>query len=276
VRRNVRDVTSYYASGNTVHPWGGSCSSQATTLWIGGSPSRTCEVAPDRERFDSVITRRSLRGTVRGTPGTRITQVFTFRNRGSATWTGGNVVLRHRSGAFRGAAEAVIPAGVSVRPGQRIRLRVTVTVPSTPGTYRGEWRLARVGGSGFGAVGSLTVRVPRQPRDCSSWTLGRNVDSGTCVQVSYAGCGRSRCSWWRCSDGGWSCTDLADCRSLELEHPWCANDRPPVDGCTDDLLDNLVSFGNQGFDACSTAGQYRRCTCTRSGWSSCGACMRPR
>src|SRR5690606_29528335 len=32
VRRNTRDIATFYANNNILHPWGGRCSSQSTTL----------------------------------------------------------------------------------------------------------------------------------------------------------------------------------------------------------------------------------------------------
>lgn len=125
--------------------------------------------------------------------------------------------------------------------------------------------LARSGGGGGGGS------TPRPRRSCRSDTLGRNVTHGTCVQSSFSGCGRSRCSWFRCTDGAWTCTDLAACDGAEHRNASC----PAGSGqCFDDFSDRSVSVGQQGYNQCGT-NQYRRCTCSSGGrWTSCSACMR--
>jgi len=62
---------------------------------------------------------------------------------------------------------------------------------------------------------------------CNSSTLGQVVESGTCVQVNYAGCGLDSCSWYRCNDGGWQCTELSSCNDDTFAHGNCAA-QPPV------------------------------------------------
>ena len=64
--------------------------------------------------------------------------------------------------------------------------------------------------------------------------------------------------------------------SLGGDLPWCGMTPTECgDGgavCNDDLLDNGVCEGMQGFQSCG-GGEYQRCTCTAGGWTSCGACM---
>lgn len=49
-------------------------------------------------------------------------------------------------------------------------------------------------------------------RCCNSATLGRDVVQGTCVQVSYASCGKPSCDWATCSNGTWNyCANAAAC-----------------------------------------------------------------
>nr|MDQ3034209.1 peptidoglycan DD-metalloendopeptidase family protein [Myxococcota bacterium] len=223
VRSNVRDVASYYASSAvTLDPYGGACSSQPEALWISGAPTRACTAMGERD--DSVVTRATHAGEVRGSAGTRITQVFTWRNTGTTTWTPEGYVLRHSGGAFAMPAEVRLPAGTMVAPGGSIELQVEVTVPATPGVHAGRWRIARVGGAHFGREGTLSVRVDAAPRACESATLGTTVPDGECVQVSYPGCGMESCAWYRCSNGSWYCTDMGTCGET---HPNDACGAPP-------------------------------------------------
>ena len=59
------------------------------------------------------------------------------------------------------------------------------------------------------------------PRQCYSNRLGRNIDSGSCIQVTYASCGAERCGWWTCADGHWGCADLATCGGETYSEPTC-------------------------------------------------------
>jgi hypothetical protein len=70
--------------------------------------------------------------------------------------------------------------------------------------------LARAGGG-----------APGQPAACSSQTLGHPVASGSCVQVSYAGCGLDLCAWFRCDDGQWSCAAPDSCPGESHPHATC-------------------------------------------------------
>ncbi|MDQ3034069.1 MAG: hypothetical protein M3Y87_16785 [Myxococcota bacterium] len=60
--------------------------------------------------------------------------------------------------------------------------------------------------------------------------------------------------------------------------PWCGGGTATCESggvtCVDELLDNGACEGAQGFRACE-GGQFQHCTCTASGWASCGACMTP-
>jgi murein DD-endopeptidase MepM/ murein hydrolase activator NlpD len=230
VRSGVSDVGSYFRSNNTVDPYGGACSTQTDSLWTGGSPMASC--MPAQMRDDAVVTGSTYPREIAGTPGAMITQTIYWRNRGTTTWTPDGYLMRHQSGAFADASMIELPAGAMIQPGQRLALRVTVTVPSASGLHRGVWRMARRDGASFGTDAYLEVRVPAAPRECDSYTLGRRVPSGSCVQVAYAGCGLEECAWFRCADGSWACTEEGTCTGESFPNGECAPPMPDggVDG----------------------------------------------
>jgi hypothetical protein len=176
------------------------------------------------------------------------------RNTGTTTWTSERYVMRHAGGVFDAPREVALPAGAMVAPGGTVELRVEVTVPSAAGLHVGRWRLARTGGSVFGGEGTLQVRVATSPRACSSATLRRTVEDGDCVQVSYPGCGRSSCAWYRCSDGGWLCSDESMCGGES--HPSASCDAMPS-------ADAGTSIGDGG--TCSGGGQPLNAICETTG-----------
>lgn len=223
VRSNVTAPTrAGYFAGKPVDPWGGSCSTQADTLWVGGgAPQQACVGGPPADRDDAVLARATHPNEISVASGTRVTQTFTWRNTGTTTWTAGGYVMRHTSGAFSNVSEVPLPSGTMVRPGDTVALSVEVTAPSAVGLHQGTWRLARTGGAVFGRDGTLKLRVTAAPRACRSATLGRTIDSGACVQVSYPGCGMTSCAWYACSDGAWLCMSGSDCGGEAIPHPSC-------------------------------------------------------
>lgn len=229
VRSGVTSEASYFGSGRTVDLGGGACGSQSASLWSGGS------CAPAGPRDDARVVRATHSGEVRGTGGMRLTQVFTVRNTGTTAWAPGEVAMVHTSGAFREVGQVDLPS--AVEPGAQVELRVPVTVPGAAGLHRGQWRMARLGGAIFGGTGTLAVRVAGAPRACSSATLGREVPDGTCVQVSYPGCGMRTCAWYGCADGAWTCIDGATCPGEAHENASCEPpaETPPADGGTPEM-----------------------------------------
>ena len=90
-------------------------------------------------------------------------------------------------------------------------------------------------------------------------TLGRDVDSGSCVQVSYSACGQASCGTFRCSDGEWVCTDSADCvAESTFAHDACA----PA-GCESRTLGREVEHGSY------VQVSYGGCGRSRCGWYRC-------
>ena len=186
-------------------PYGGACSSQAASLWTGGSPTASCTAGPSD---NAQLTAATYPRAVAGVAGATVRQRLTFRNSGSTTWNS-SYRLIHTSGAFSEVGPIAVSG--SVAPGASFSFDVVVRTPSAAGTHRGQWRVAN-GSTAFGATGTLTINMGGgDPRGCSSSTLGRTVAHGSCVQVNYAGCGMSSCAWFRCADGGWSCTQQSDC-----------------------------------------------------------------
>ena len=186
-------------------PYGGACSTQTASLWAGGRPSASCTATPSD---DATLQTATFPRPVPGVAGATVRQRLTFRNTGSTTWNSGYRLI-HTSGAFRPSAPIAVTG--TVAPGASFAFEVVVTTPTFNGTHRGEWRVAN-GSTAFGQVGALTINMGAgTPRSCASATLGRSVDHGSCVQVTYAGCGMSTCAWFRCADGAWTCTQQSDC-----------------------------------------------------------------
>jgi hypothetical protein len=81
-------------------------------------------------------------------PGETFTKTWRLKNRGTCTWTP-DYMLVFNNGAQMGGTTAVrLPAYVA--PGQTIDISVTLTAPSTAGSYTGYWMLRNSSGTLFG------------------------------------------------------------------------------------------------------------------------------
>ncbi len=86
------------------------------------------------------------------TAGSTFVKTWRLKNTGSCTWTSGYAVVFYNGDAMSGPASAPITNG-TVPPGSTIDISVTLIAPTTPGTYKGNWRLRNAGGATFG-IGS--------------------------------------------------------------------------------------------------------------------------
>lgn len=81
-------------------------------------------------------------------PGQTFTKTWRLMNAGSCTWSTAYDLVFVNGTAMNAPAAVDFPA--QVYPGQTIDLSVTLTAPSTPGTYTGNWQLRASNGQVFG------------------------------------------------------------------------------------------------------------------------------
>ncbi|MBO6939216.1 MAG: M23 family metallopeptidase [Deltaproteobacteria bacterium] len=85
------------------------------------------------------------------------------------------------------------------------------------------------------------------PESCPSTTLGRDVDSGTCVQVGAverpgeAPACADGCGWFRCDRGSWACVDMAMCSGETVANAECTDPGPR--SCRSSVLGRDVPDG---------------------------------
>jgi hypothetical protein len=94
--------------------------------------------------------------------GTTFVKTWKIKNNGSCTWTSGYSLVFYNGDAMSGPASAPITNG-TVPPGSTIDISVSLIAPTTPGTYKGNWRLRNAGGAVFG--------------------IGQNADQSFWVQI---------------------------------------------------------------------------------------------
>lgn len=81
-------------------------------------------------------------------PGEKLTKTWRLRNIGSCAWTPDFSLIFVQGALMQAPLE--VPLGVVVFPGEEADLSVPLVAPTTPGTYRGDWRLRSAGGEVFG------------------------------------------------------------------------------------------------------------------------------
>ena len=81
--------------------------------------------------------------------GTTFVKTWRIKNNGSCTWTSGYALVFYNGDAMSGPASAPITNG-TVPPGSTIDISATMIAPTTPGTYKGLWRLRNAAGAVFG------------------------------------------------------------------------------------------------------------------------------
>ena len=84
--------------------------------------------------------------------GTTFVKTWKIKNNGSCTWTSGYALVFYSGDAMSGPASSPITNG-TIPPGSTVDISVTLIAPTTPGTYKGNWRLRNAGGAIFG-IGS--------------------------------------------------------------------------------------------------------------------------
>lgn len=83
------------------------------------------------------------------TAGSSFTKTWELRNSGTCTWTTGYLLIFYSGSAMSGPATQQLTTS-AVAPGQSLQVSVTLTAPSTSGTYTGYWGLRNASGANFG------------------------------------------------------------------------------------------------------------------------------
>jgi len=72
-------------------------------------------------------------------PGDGFIKTWTIKNTGYCTWNSNYHLVLESGNAMGG--DKYVSLSESVAPGQSIKISANLTAPSSPGTYRGEWRV---------------------------------------------------------------------------------------------------------------------------------------
>jgi len=89
-------------------------------------------------------------------PGQTMIKTWKLQNSGSCTWSSDYSLVFVSGTQMGGSATAI---GETVEPGYQVDASVTLTAPTTEGTYTGYWSLADSSGNTFGASIYITIEV---------------------------------------------------------------------------------------------------------------------
>lgn len=181
-------------------------------------------------------------------PGATFTKKWTVRNSGTTTWTrAGGYRWVFASGEQLGGPAAVeLNPAESIAPGGTKEWSVSLKAPTTPGRYRGHWRMEKTGAARFGddIWVEIVVKPPPGTRDADG-------DGYESVAV-----------------GGTDCDDFD--RNVHPGAPEVCNGRD--DDCDGAIDEDLVRpCGNNcgpGTERC-VGGQWRDCTAPKPRPESC-------
>jgi len=90
-------------------------------------------------------------------PGTKFVKSWQFINSGSSTWTTAYSLAFVNGDAMSGPS--TVPVPVVVAPGKLVDIPVNLVAPSTPGSYKGYWRLRNPAGTSFGTTVFVQINV---------------------------------------------------------------------------------------------------------------------
>ncbi len=131
---------------------------RSTTMWA--TYKGICDyfgVAPTWDYYSDELVSHDIPSSM--TPGQTATAHITFRNRG-VLW---NDARSFKLGAVGDSdpftATTRYNVGAEIGPGQTRTFTVSLTAPSTPGTYTTDWRMLREGVSWFGATLTVNINV---------------------------------------------------------------------------------------------------------------------
>jgi len=113
------------------------------------------------------------------------------------------------------------------------------------------------------------------PTSCRSTTLGRDVESGTCVQVGTVGrpgepaaC-TDGCGWYLCDSGAWRCVEPSTCGGAAVANAECDAPAPELRSCRSSILGRDVPDGTcVQVDGRSRDGEPSECA-GGCGWYRC-------
>ncbi len=132
-------------------------------------------------------------------PNESFTKTWRLKNNGSCTWTSSYTLIFDSGDSMSGPASKQLTSG-SVAPGATMDLSVNLTAPSSPGTYKGYWKLRNGSGVNFGigtggtnpfwveievVPNTTTITIPMQAGESGQATSTNSTGFGKYVGDSH-------------------------------------------------------------------------------------------
>jgi hypothetical protein len=111
-------------------------------------------------------------------PGASFVKTWALQNTGTCTWDT-SFKLVFVSGDQMGGASTSLAS--SVAPSQQVQISVSLTAPTTAGTYKGYWRLAADTGTGFGESVTVVIVVSSTLTSTPTGTLATSTPTVTSI-----------------------------------------------------------------------------------------------
>jgi hypothetical protein len=112
-------------------------------------------------------------------PGASFVKTWALENTGTCTWDT-SFQLIFVSGSQMGGASSKLTS--SVAPSQQVQVSVSLTAPTTAGSYTGYWRLADDQGNAFGESVTVVINVSSSLTSTPTGTLATNTSTPTPVR----------------------------------------------------------------------------------------------
>jgi len=126
------------------------------------TPSPTIEVETECTLDSGFISDVTIPDNTEISPNTAFQKTWRLNNDGTCAWTSGTVLLFVSGDQMGGESSVAVP---SINPGETVDLSVNLTSPSTPGTYKGSWRLHTNEGIAFGTTPHVQIIIPEEDSD---------------------------------------------------------------------------------------------------------------
>jgi peptidoglycan hydrolase-like protein with peptidoglycan-binding domain/uncharacterized protein affecting Mg2+/Co2+ transport len=115
-------------------------------------------------------------------PGAAFTKTWRIRNSGSCTWVSSYSWAFVTGEAMSGPAS--LPVVGSVAPGSQYDISVNLTAPTTPGSYKGEWRMKNTNGEFFGTQPFVLIVVAAPTATTTNTSPPADTSTATPTETS--------------------------------------------------------------------------------------------
>jgi murein DD-endopeptidase MepM/ murein hydrolase activator NlpD len=163
-----------YSDNVSDDPYAGGCGGP-TSFWVNqgayqGLPGDQCET-PQVDVDDATIVSETLPDGSIVAPGASFEKSWTVENTGTTSWTkaGGYLWTHDGEETFSAPLQTELGDAESIAPGQQKSWTLSLVAPTTPGVYRGYFRMDHYGVARFGAQAHVEIEVQAGAMGDAGW-----------------------------------------------------------------------------------------------------------